>query len=219
MFNKSMVAIVMLTATAAHAQPEVDMTGDASADPKPAPESKPEPAAVDVPGVAPDGGPWQKGTYGISLPFTLLSNITSAVSLTAERVPQINLLYFLNEKRALDIVTGVLVHKSRYYDNSMPPVAKDQTNFGFAIGLGYRMYKHTNKFHTFLEPQAVMAWANVAETATLELSGLAMVGAEAMFTEWASLAGSVGGGVTANGTFDDIKVATAANLAVNLYWK
>lgn len=216
MFNKPMLAILMVS-TAAHAQPEIDMTGSAETEAKSPPETTP--TAVSVPGVAPGGGPWQKGTYGISLPFTLLSNITSAVSLTAERVPTINGLYFLNEKRALDIVAGVLVHKTRFYDNSMPPVPKDQTNFGFALGAGYRMYKHTDKFHTFLEPQAVLAWANVSDTATLELSGLVMIGAEAMFTEWASLSGSVGGGITANGTFDDIKVATNANLAANMYWK
>ena len=213
MFNKSMLAMIMFSAATAQAQAEIDMSGDASADTKTAP------AAVAVPGVAPGGGPWQKGTLGVSFPVTLLSNITSAVSLTAERVPTINGLYFLNEKAALDMVVGVLVHKSTFYDNSVPPVGKDQTNFGFALGLGYRMYKHTDKFHTFFEPTAVLAWANVAETATLELSGLAQIGVEAMFTEWASLQGAVGGGVTANGTFDDIKLATNANLAVNLYWK
>jgi hypothetical protein len=212
MFNKSMLAMVMLSATVAYAEGEIDMTGDANA--KVASDT-----AVAVPGVAPGGGPWQKGTLGVSFPITLLSNITSAVSLTAERVPTINGLYFLNEKAALDLVAGVLVHKSRYYDNAMPPVPHDQTNFGFAVGLGYRMYKHTDKFHTFLEPQGVLAWANVSDSATLELSGLFMLGAEAMFTEWASLQGAIGGGMTANGTFDDIKFATNANLAVNLYWK
>lgn len=217
MYNKSLVAILVASAATAHALPEIDMTGSAEAEAKSAPATTN--AAVPVPGVAPGGGPWQKGTYGISLPFTLLSNITSAVSLTAERVPTINGLYFLDEKRALDLVAGVLVHKTRFYDNSMPPVPKDQTNFGFALGLGYRMYKHTDKFHTFLEPQGVLAWANVSDTATLELSGLVMIGAEAMFTEWASLSGSVGGGITANGKFEDIKVATNANLAVNMYWK
>jgi len=211
MFNKSMLAMVMFSAATVHAEGEIDMSGDAKVA-----GSTP---AVAVPGVAPGGGPWQKGTLGVSFPLTLLSNITSSVSLTAERVPTINGLYFLSEKAALDIVTGLLVHKSRYYDNSMPPVAHDQTNFGFAIGLGYRMYKHTDKFHTFFEPQAVLAWANVSDTSTLELSGLGMLGAEAMFAEWASLQGAIGGGVTANGTFDDIKLATAANLAVNLYWK
>jgi hypothetical protein len=213
MFNKPMLAIMLFSATAAHAEGEVDMTGDANA------KVAGSTTAVAVPGVAQGGGPWQKGTLGVSFPITLLSNITSTVSLTAERVPTINGLYFLDEKAALDLVTGILVHKSRYYDNSMPPVPHDQTNFGFAIGLGYRRYKHTDKFHTFLEPQGVLAWANVSDTATLELSGLFMLGAEAMFTEWASLQGAIGGGVTANGTFDDIKLATNANLAVNLYWK
>jgi hypothetical protein len=210
MFNKSMLAMVMFFTASAHAQGTIDMSADAKADTT---------AAVSVPGVAPGGGPWQKGTLGVSFPITLLSNITSSVSLTAERVPTINGLYFLNEKAALDIVVGLLVHKSTFYDNANPPMPHPQTNFGFAIGAGYRMYKHTDKFHTFFEPQAVFAWHNVSDTAALELSGLAMIGAEAMFTEWASLQGSVGGGVTANGEFEDIKLATLANLAVNLYWK
>lgn len=216
MFKKSVLVIGMLAATRAHAEKEIDMTGTAG-EPKPAPPSSS--AAVSVPGVAPDGGPWQKGTLGISFPITLLTNITSAVSLTAERVPTINGLYFLDEKRALDVVAGILVHKSRFYNNTVPPMPVDQTNFGFAVGLGYRLYKHTDKFHTFFEPQGVLAWANTSDTATLELSALAMIGAEAMFTEWSSFQGTVGGGITANGKFEDIKVATTANLAVNLYWK
>ena len=215
MFNKPALAIALLTATA-HAQPEIDMTGTGEAEAK-KPEEKP--AAVSVPGVVSGDGPWQKGTLGISFPITLLTNITSAVSLTAERVPTINGLYFLDETSALDIVFGVLVHKFVFYDNSMPPVAQPKTNFGFALGAGYRMYKHTNKFHTFFEPQAVVAWHNVSSTAQLELTGQALIGAEAMFTEWSSMQGSIGGGVTANGTFDDIKLATTASLAVNLYWK
>ena len=66
MFNKSMLAMVMFSATLAHAQPEIDMFG--SGDAKPA-----TPEVVAVPGVAPGGGPWQKGTYGVSFPITLLS--------------------------------------------------------------------------------------------------------------------------------------------------
>ena len=215
MFNKSMmITFGMLSATAAHAQGTVDMTGSANAT-TPAPSG----GAVAVPGMAPGGGPWQKGTLGISLPITLISNLSSVVSLTAEHVPTINGLYFLDEKTAIDVTAGILVHKFRYYDNSMPPVAHDTTNFGFAVGAGYRMYKHSEKIHTYLEPDVVLAWANTSDTSALDLSGLFVFGLEAMFTDWSSFSGSVGGGVTANGKFNDIKVATQANLAVNLYWK
>jgi len=50
-------------------------------------------------------------------------------------------------------------------------------------------------------------------------SMLVMMLLSATVAQWSSLSGSVGGGVTANGTFDDIKLATTASLAVNLYWK
>jgi hypothetical protein len=212
MFNKSMLAIITFTAGSAQAQPEIDMTGGTETQ-----TTTPAPEPVAVPGVT--GGPFSKGTLGLSFPFTLLSNIAKSVSLTAEGVPTVNVLYFLNEKAAIDLIGGINIHKQVIYDNSMPPVGSSDTNFGFAIGAGYRMYKHKGAFHTFIEPQGIITWGDLATAATLELQALGVFGAEAMFTDWASLSGAVGLGLSVTREFEDIQFATTANLAANVYWK
>lgn len=210
MFNKSITILLLLTA-AAHAEEDtVDMTGDADA-------AKPPPVAV--PGVNSSGAPFEKGTIGLSFPVTLLSNITSAASVTAERVPTVDILYFLDPSAALDIVLGLNIHKTVIYNSATPPMAMDATYFGFAAGLGYRMYKHRNKVATYIEPQAVLEWTNLKDSATLAVSGIGLFGVEVFLTEWASLSGAIGAGVRAANKFDDIQLATVADLAANLYWK
>ncbi len=210
MFNKT-TAIVLLMAGGAHAEGEtVDMTGDA----KPA-----EVTPIAVPGVNSSGAPFTKGMLGLSFPVTLLSNLTSAVSLTAERVPTVSVLYFMSESAALDIVVGLNVHKRVIYNSAAPPMASDATFIGFAAGVGYRMYKHRNKVATFIEPQVVLEWTNLKDSATFSLDGLGLFGVEVMLAEWASLSGAVGAGVSVGNKFDDIQLATTASLAANLYWK
>jgi len=209
MFNKS-VAIVLLLAASAHAEDEVDMTGD----PKPV-----DVAPVVVPGVTSSGAPFAKGMLGLSFPVTLLSNITSAVSLTGERVPTVDILYFTGADAALDVVLGLNVHKRVVYNSATPPMASELTFVGFAAGVGYRMYKHRNKVATYIEPQAVLEWTNLKDSATFSLSGLGLFGVEVMLAEWAAVSGAVGAGVEVGNKFDDIQLATTASLAVNLYWK
>jgi hypothetical protein len=194
----------------AHAQPEVDMTGGG------APAS---PAPVAVPGVTSSGAPFESGMLGFSFPVTLLSNLTSAVSLTAEHVPTIDILYFLGDSTALDFIAGVNVHKTRTYTNTMPPTAVDDTNVGFAAGVGYRMYKHRNRVATFLEPQVVMEWTNLSNSATFEIAANGLFGAEVMLATWCSVSGAVGAGFSLGNKGKDIQLATLANLAANLYWK
>jgi Autotransporter beta-domain len=213
MFNKSIAIVLLLTAAthAAHADDEtVDMTGDA----KPA-----DPAPIAIPGVNSSGAPFEKGTIGLSFPVTLLSNITSAASVTAERVPTVDILYFLGPDAALDLVLGVNVHDRVIYNNATPPMAMDATFVGLAAGLGYRMYKHRNKVATYLEPQAVLEWTNLKDSATFSLSGVGLFGVEVFLSEWASLSGAIGAGVRVGNKFDDIQLATVADLAANLYWK
>jgi hypothetical protein len=183
-------------------------------------ESKPvEVAPVAVPGVTSSGAPFAKGMLGLSLPFTLVTNISSRASLIEERVPSIGLVYFLDEKSALDVVLGLNVHRYVQYNNAVPPMGEKVTRTGFAAGLGYRMYKHRNRVATFVEPEVLMEWTNLNDSATFTLSGLGLFGAEVMLAEWASLSGAVGAGVAFGNKFDDIQLATTANLAANLYWK
>jgi len=209
MFNKS-IALTLLMTAAAHAEGEIDMTAGGST---------PATAPVAVAGVNSSGAPFTSGTLGLSFSWTLLSNLTSAVSLTAERVPTVNVLYFLSEKAAIDIVAGLNVHKTQVYNNATPPMASDVTRTGFAVGAGYRMYTHRDRVATFIEPLAVLEWNNLSDSATLELSAVGQFGVEAMLNGWASLSGAIGGGVSLANKFKDIQLATTANLAANLYWK
>jgi hypothetical protein len=209
MFNKSIAIILMLTA-AAHAEGEVDMTAGSASPPT---------APVPVAGVNSSGAPFTKGTLGVSFSWTLLSNLTSAVSLTAERVPTVNVLYFLSETAALDVVAGVNIHRTQVYNNATPPMASDETRFGFAVGAGYRMYKHRDRVATFIEPLAVLEWANANDSATLDISAVGQFGVEAMLSGWCSLSGAIGAGVSLTNKVKDIQLATTANLAANLYWK
>lgn len=210
MFNMS-IAILLATTATAYAQGEVDMTSG---------EGMPASAApVSVPGVTSSGAPFAKGTLGLSLPVTLLSNITSAVSLTAERVPTVNVLYFLSDKAAVELIGGINVHKTRQYNQATPPMPEDVTIFGFAVGAGYRIYTHRNKVATFIEPQLLMSWDNTSDSATLSFEALGAFGVEAMLTDWCSLSGAIGGGVSLGNKAKDIQLATTANLAANLYWK
>ena len=210
MFNKS-VALMMAMVTTAHADEDtIDMTGDA----KPV-----EATPVAVPGVNSSGAPFTKGMLGLSFPVTLLSNITSAVSLTGERVPTIDLLYFTSEKTALDIVLGLNVHKTVIYNSATPPMPSDATYVGFAAGVGYRMYKHRNRVATFFEPQVVLEWTNLQDSATFGVNAYGLFGAEVMLADWASLSGAIGPGASVGNKFDDLQLATTAELAANLYWK
>jgi hypothetical protein len=209
MFNKSIALILILTA-AAHAEGEVDMTGGGTA---------PAAAPVAVAGVNSSGAPFTKGTLGLSCSWTLLSYLSSAVSLTAERVPTVNVLYFLSESAAVDIVAGLNIHKTQVYNNATPPMASDVTRVGFAAGAGYRMYTHRDRVATFIEPLVVLEWTNLSDAATREISALGQFGVEAMLNGWASLSGAIGAGVSLANKFNDLQLATTANLAANLYWK
>jgi hypothetical protein len=213
MFNKS-IALIVLATGLAHAQGQVDMTGDGSTPANPAAAP-----AVPVAGVNSSGAPFTKGTLGVSFQMTLLSNISSAVSLTAERVPKIDLLYFLSSTAAVDLVAGFNFHKTQVYNGATPPMAVDRTSTGFAAGAGYRMYKHRDHVATFIEPELVLEWTDVSNSATLTVNALGVFGVEAMLSSWCSLSGSVGGGLAAGNKFKDIQIATNANLAANLYWK
>lgn len=210
MFNKT-IAFILLAAGVAHAQGDIDMTGGGTPDPAAPP--------VAVAGVNSSGAPFTKGTLGLSFSMTLLSNITSAVSLTSEQVPTVDMLYFLDESTALDLVAGINLHRTQEYNNATPPMASDVTRFGFAVGAGYRMYKHRDHVATFVEPRLVLDWSHASDSATLAVEGLGMFGVEAMLAGWCSVSGAIGAGVTLTNKFKDIQLATTGILAANLYWK
>lgn len=191
-------ALVTATATVAQAQ-ETDM-------------SAPPPAAA-------PGGPdeaFHKGTLGFAFPFTLISNVAGSVVGLTERVPTVDLVYFLSDKAAVDVVVGLNFHRKQALDAMGNGV--DTNLFGFAIGAGYRMYSSKNNLRSFIEPQLVLNWADTADSATFGLNAGAALGLERNLTPWLSISGAVGGALNFANSFKDIQLATSANLAANLYW-
>jgi hypothetical protein len=190
-------ALVTVTATVAQAQ-ETDM-------------SAPAPAAPGGPDEA-----FHKGTLGFAFPFTLISNVASSVGGLVEKVPTVDLVYFLSDKAAVDVVVGLNFHRKQALDAMGGGV--DTNQFGFAIGAGYRMYRSKNNLRSFIEPQLVLNWADTADSATFGLNAGAALGLERNLTPWFSISGAVGGALNFANSFKDIQLATSANLAANLYW-
>jgi hypothetical protein len=174
-------------------------------------------APVALPGDT--GGIYQKGTLGFSLPITLLSNITSIVGGVAEPVPTVDVVYFLSPKAAVDLIVGINVHHYEMVTNAIPPATETTTVFGFALGLGYRLYTHKGKLHSYLEPSGVLDWADTSNSAAFGLRLGAAFGAERELADWMSLSGSIGAGLDLQNKFKDIQLTPTANLAANFYWK
>jgi len=168
---------------------------------------------------APSADAFGKGTLGLAFPITLLSNLGSAVG-GGEQVPTIDLIYFLDGKTALDLIVGLDLHKTQVVDNSIPPMTTDETIFGFAAGIGYRMYRKPHgPVLMFIEPEVLLTWDDTSNSDLVDILALGQLGVERMLVDWLSVSGEVGAGVDFANKFKDIQLATTANLAVNLYWK
>ena len=171
-----------------------------------------------VPDVVPAGptsnDPFQKGTLGISVP--IVSSV-GRVLITSDPVPTIDFVYFIDSKAALDIIAGINVHKEEVTSGT-PPTTNSQTIFGFAIGGGYRMYKHMDKLHSFIEPSLIVSSADTSTSAALTFRVGGDFGLERMLTDWLSLSGKIGGGVSFANSAKDIQFVTAGALAANFYW-
>lgn len=168
---------------------------------------------------APSADAFGKGTLGLAFPITLLSNLGSAVG-GGEQVPTIDLIYFLDGKTALDLIVGLNLHKTQVVDNSIPPMTTDETIFGFAAGIGYRMYRKPHgPVLMFIEPEVLLTWDDTSNSDLVDILALGQLGVERMLVDWLSVSGEVGAGVDFANKFKDIQLATTANLAVNLYWK
>jgi hypothetical protein len=161
---------------------------------------------------------FKHGTWGLSFPVTSLLTITGLTA--TPTVPTISFLMFQNDKAALDILLGVQLLKTSDNPTAVPPVV-GATTFGFAAGLGYRIYQHHSaRIHTFVEPFAKIAVTDVSSFAdVLTISAGANLGAECMFTEWFSVSGTIGLQANFANKFKDINVGTVTGgLFANFYW-
>ena len=162
---------------------------------------------------------------GLSFPISLFTLDLGALAGTATpTVRTVNVLMFQDNNNALDIILGLNLAVTEDHANPNDPTMTipGATTFGFAAGLGYRMYKHhTDKIHTFLEPFAKITVADVSSFAdVLGLSVGANMGAECMFTEWFSVSGTIGLQADFADKFKSINVGTlTGGLAANFYWQ
>jgi hypothetical protein len=166
------------------------------------------------------GDPYQKGAKGLELPLTLLTNVAhelGGLSL-AEPIPTVDLLYFLSDKAALDVLAGFNLHYQQTID-PMTMMTTSTTVFGFAVGLGYRMYKHDGKLHSYVEPRGRIFMGDVSRSQTFGLGGGVVFGLERNLTDWVALSGSAGADVRATNSFKDVQVVPAVDLSAIFYWK
>ena len=162
---------------------------------------------------------FRKGTIGFSFPVNLISSLLPNTTLTAEAVPVVDILYFVNEKAALDLILGFNLHHFDRVTNAVPPTTSTVTVFGIAVGAGYKMYKARGPVHAFVEPTVVVAWGDTANTASLGLRLGGRFGIEHTIGDWFTLSGAIGGAISFTDKFHDIQVIPTASLAANFYWK
>jgi hypothetical protein len=176
------------------------------------PTPTPTPAAT--PMTPSSGGPFQKGAMGISTGI--------AGGFGASYI--VDFAYFLSDKAAVDIFGGLqLVHTP---DTSVAPAASNAvTAFGFAAGIGYRMYTHKGQtIHTYIQPFGLLQSTDVGHAAdTFAIAVGANFGAEAFVNDWLSFRGQIGAALNASSipskTLQVIGVGTTTGAFVNVYWK
>lgn len=161
------------------------------------------------------GEAYQSGTLGFAIPFTVIGAATGGAA--GEPVPTVDIVYFLDDKAALDLIVGLNLHR-RHTVGAMG-MAADSTLIGAAAGLGYRMYSSKNGLRSYLEPQAVIRWPDTSSTDALSVNVGGSFGLERNLTPWFSVSGAIGVTLNFASTFKDIQLATAATLAANLYWR
>jgi len=193
-------ALVSGTATVAHAQP-VDMGTPGAPSPSPAPA----PAGADE--------AFTKGTLGFSLPFASISSAAGGAGLST-----VDVVYFLNDKAALDLIAGINLRHFDRLNNAVPPVSETVTQFGFALGGGYRMYSSKNNLRSFIEPSLVLSWPDTGNSDTFTINAGGAFGLERNLTPWLSISGALGGFLNFTNSFKDIQLSTSGSLAANLYW-
>jgi len=154
------------------------------------------------------------GTLGFSIPITVVGGATGAGA--GEPPPTVDIVYFLDDKSALDLIVGLNIHRKHTVD-AMGNGA-DTNLIGLAAGLGYRMYSVQKSLRSFIEPTAVVTVPDISNTSTLGVNVGVALGLERNLTPWFSITGALGATLNFANSFKDIQLATAATLAANLYW-
>lgn len=159
------------------------------------------------------GGPFNKGTLGVSV------GVTNSVALPSSTI---DFVYFLDKKAAIDILAGIALEKTPGVTdpNTMMTVGGG-TVFGFSVGVGYRIYKKINDhLHTYVQPYGLLSSADSSKIGdNLVIIAGANFGGEAFLTDWFSFRGQIGGAVAFGQKFEAISLASTTGLFANVYWK
>jgi len=174
------------------------------------PPTTPEPAMA-------AGGAFQKGTLGFELPIATDEGLVLLGG--TDQVTAIDILYFLSDKTALDLIAGINLHYEQVVSMSVPPTTTSQTVFGFEVGAGYRIYTHKGIIHSYIEPALRLGMTDSSVSESFFLNGGMQLGAERMLNDWLSLSGAFGAAVNFTNSFKDIRLGPTATLAANFYWK
>jgi hypothetical protein len=216
MFKKTLAAITICAmGNVALAQPEPDTGGGGGTPPTPPANPPPAAAPSDV---------FSKGTLGISIPFLSFNQLLGLAGTLEPAPTTVDIIYFLSNTAALDLIVGLNLHKTQIPNLMPPPAATDKTIFGFAVGAGYRMYKHKGAMHGYLEPKLALVWPDTSNSNFFSIDLGFDFGVERTIADWFALAGAIGGVASygpqrAGNTSADIQVATTAALYANFYWK
>jgi hypothetical protein len=147
---------------------------------------------------------FKHGTLGLSF----------AVPSGGQPPPEVNLLYFTDQKTAWDVVVGAALAVTG--DSTPPPPAPPVaggTKFGVVAGLGLRMYKHHSaRIHTYLEPLVKVSSADLGSIGdNLVIAGAGVIGVECLMTDWFLIGGQAGLGLSFADKFKTINVGTATS--------
>jgi len=165
------------------------------------------------------GGAFQKGTLGFELPIATDEGLVLLDTGSADQLTVVDILYFLNDKTALDLIAGINLHYEQVVSMSVPPTTASQTVFGFELGLGYRLYTHKGIVHSYIEPTVKLGMTDSSVSESFFLNGGLQLGAERFLNDWLSLSGAFGAAVNFTDSFKDIRLGPTATLAANFYWK
>ena len=202
MLKNSLLAFTALCAAATVASAEDEVT-------------PPTPTPAPTPMAPTGGGPFTKGTLGFSVAVP-----GAAPGYLADVV------YFLSDKAALDLLAGVVFTHAPGTPATATMPAGDATNaLGFSLGAGYRMYTHKGAtIHTYIQPYGLLSTldvGNAKDNFALQVGG--NFGAEAFVNDWLSFRGQVGAAIgfnsTPGNTLATIGFATTTGLFADVYWK
>jgi hypothetical protein len=143
---------------------------------------------------------------------------TSGLSVYGDPAPVIDLLYYLDKGSAIDIIAGINFRRHQVTNPMPPPPTTDTTQFGFALGVGYRLYKSKASTHVYLEPKVALAFPDANSNLGAVFRAALDFGVEQSLGSSFSIGGAIGPAFVFGNSFKDIQIASSASLFAIYYF-